>query len=229
MPPVTEELTAEMVSQYCQLINWLLDVHLSEAQKAKVKQILSSYYQKQDKERIRTFHVYLDTYTELAAMPANQRRLHCLMNTPDLLKKMEVSDGVSPEEARFLRQVYFSAHPVYLPGNPHMTVDIMKAWLEIDHFIRQERTKIFAEQKRKLTVPPALPRNQQLKLMKERWYKMPLAERYKFYRLPGELSQVKEQWPTMTQKQKNQMVDTVAFTKNLMLDRWLENMDSRHL
>jgi hypothetical protein len=111
-PAAAEELTSEMVSQYCKVIEWVLDVRLTESQKQKAKQFLKGYFERNDRER------------------------KCRRELPYTMRKMRQEATAGGAEAQWRQQVYFASHPIFLPGEPPLTREVADAWIAMDYFVR---------------------------------------------------------------------------------------------
>jgi hypothetical protein len=191
------ELDGESVAQYCQVLEWALDVRLSNDQKAEVDRMLRGYAERGDREQLEQVRSAVETQIELSALTPAERRAACAKNLPGTMRKLDEDAAAGQYQARWTLRIYYAAHPATAPGPPPLTRDLADCWIALDAFLRRQ---VLAEKPDAGASPSA-----KLRLARAKWQTLPTAERYRFMALPAELAEVKQRWPKMSPAQRREL------------------------
>ena len=206
------ELTEENTTRYCQVLEWALRVELSNDQKAEAARILQSYVEHQDREQLEHVRSAVETQLELAEMTPAERRDACAKNLPGTLRKLDEEAANGQYEARWIRRIYYAAHPAVAPGPPPLTRDLADSWLELDAWLRSRVLDPKSGSSR-----PAGSRARRLGWVKAKWRTLSTDDRYRFMALPWELSELKRRWPTQTPRQRSELRLRVVYEDKFLL------------
>jgi hypothetical protein len=194
--PEQQDLTDETAKRYCQVVSWVLDLRMTDAQKAKLRGLLQDYYDRGDAKRLKEFRIAVQSHAELVREEPAERRRQCWGARPQALRYLSDEAKRGLPEARWLLQTYYRAHPVVLHADPPLTRDIVETWIAFDAFLRAQVLD------RGDVADKPLSLGRQCRLIKKRWKSLPRERRYQLLALPGEVSEYKRQWAGMSRRKR---------------------------
>src|SRR5690348_6088595 len=89
--PLPTELTEEMFTAYCKVVEMLFAVRLSLMQKATARRILQDYFNKDKKKGIRSTQTAMETYNDLMKKEPVERAYIIRRELPKSLKEIRES------------------------------------------------------------------------------------------------------------------------------------------
>lgn len=134
--PGDPPLTREGIQRFTNLMEWLLDVPLTELQKQRIDESLRQSWADGDKEDIQSYVAVLALEAQTAALSPEERRLLREQAQPDVLKELRAQ--TDDEGARWLLEIYDAGHQPIAEGKPPLTRQVTDAFVELFCFMLSE-------------------------------------------------------------------------------------------
>jgi hypothetical protein len=133
--PPLEQFT---VNQCCDFVEWLLDVPMTDAQRAAARDYFAAAWTRQDKEEAADLWKVFEARNELDKMKADQKELARVAARGEVIKQWRDEAAKGDRMAKMMIEVYDAAHKAIAQGKagePPLTRQQSDATLEILHFM----------------------------------------------------------------------------------------------
>ncbi|MBI3181695.1 MAG: hypothetical protein HYZ28_06095 [Myxococcales bacterium] len=134
--PGSPPLTEEVVGRFTEFFEWALDVQLTDEQRELVRQDLSDSWRKKDKESITGVLDTVARQKDFAQLSRTDRELVRQQLTTELIDELRKTPN--DPLARWVLQVYESAHQPIAEGRPPLTRQSADAFVEVLCFMVSE-------------------------------------------------------------------------------------------
>ncbi len=120
--------------KYQTLVELLFDLKLSAVQRQKLDQYIDTYRHSRDPQRRQVFVNCMALHDQLMSMSPEDRKAQALMLGQSSLLEQWKDAQKGDEEAKFMLEVYYSAHPPLTQGSLPLTREIMDELMDFDYF-----------------------------------------------------------------------------------------------
>jgi hypothetical protein len=186
------QITEQMIQKYIDFLSYATEIQFSPAQRAQIRTFVQGYMRNGDQKSISEVKGSLTTYDKLLAQSAEEREVVRKQARPIILTQLQQEAIAGKEDAKWLLNAYYQAHPPIASGNPPLTRDMVDAHIEMEHFLL---TQVLGHE-----APPinAQTRAKVYQTAAAQYAQLSPQEQRSFAEKPGQLALTKYQWARMS-------------------------------
>jgi hypothetical protein len=174
--------------KYQTLVEFLLDLQLNQEQGKKLDQYIDTYRHSRDPQRRQVYANCMALHDQLMAMSPEDRKAQARMLGQGIILEQWKEAQKGDEEAQFMLDLYYSAHPPLTQGNLPLTREIIEELMDFDYFFN---TTIKGVQAPK---PDAAFRQKMYQETIKSWNEMSQEQRMDFWQKAAQVGLYRLKW-----------------------------------
>ena len=191
-------LTRYMLDEVTDFLDWLMQVPLTDAQKATVEAEIRGYWQKNVRKEMDDIAEFLAGREQLAAMKPAEREVARQAILEEVVKQWRTEKD-SPS-AKMMMDIYDNSHKPIAAGNPPLTQQNVDAFAEFLCFAAGQTAGVTA-------TPPAAMREKLAKEVAANYASLPNDQRELIARMPLIWASLRLLWPEMPEAERTQYIE----------------------
>ncbi|GAB4464623.1 MAG: hypothetical protein OHK0029_34760 [Armatimonadaceae bacterium] len=190
-------LTDAIFSDYSDLLYNILEIKLTPAQRAKHRELVEGYWQRNSTQNIKVVHENAGWNRKVREeMTPEMRKVFYAEVQGASLKQLakEAKEGLT--EAKWLLDIYYQQHPILAKGNPPLTRDIVDDVLELNRVLESMMNG------KDLKPVSSQEKQRGYREWAAEWSKLSPAKREKAAELQGKVAALKTRWLRMSPEER---------------------------